>query len=154
MTDKIIKLDLTLTQTYSLYVLDSDRENFISKAEHTINKDLDLNRVKNFINNLTLKDSHVELSFDKEVVNENIKDPIYVIDTPYFPYEARGRFHTFERALSYLKDGGEIARQCWGNNNAGGSLSLTKDGRILTDHGAEYSFSIYDVLATDWVFKD
>lgn len=154
MENKIIKLDLILTQIYSLYVLDSDKENFISNAEHTINKDLDSNKVKDFINDLTLKDSQIELSFDKEIVNEDIRDPVYVIDTPYFPYKASGRFHTFEEALRYFRKGGKISRQSWGNNNAAGYVSLTKDGRSLTDNGVNYYFSVNDVFAIDWIFKD
>lgn len=154
MTDKIIKLDLTLTQTYSLYVLDSDKENIIYNTEKFINQNINLKRTKEFINGLTLEDSSVDLTFDKEINDDVIKDPIYCLFDNSFPFCMKGRFHTFSEALEHLKQGGEIARQCWGNNNATGSLSLSKNGKIISSTGAEYSFSTDSILATDWVFKD
>lgn len=154
MTDKIIKLDLVLTQTYSLYVLDNDEENIIYNTEKFINQNINLKRTKEFINGLTLENSFVDLTFDKEINDDNIRDPIYCLFDNSFPFCMRGKFHTFSEALEHLKQGGKIARQCWGNNNAAGHISLTKDGRVLTDSGAEYCFNTDNVFATDWVFKD
>lgn len=154
MTDKIIKLDLTLTQTYSLYALNNDEENIIYNMEKFLDQNVNLKGTKEFIKNLTLESSSVDLTFDKEIDDDNIKDPIYCLLKNSLPFCLKGRFHTFSEAVEHLKQGGKIARQCWGNNNAAGHLSLTKDGRIISDNGTEHSFSTHSILATDWVFKD
>lgn len=153
MENKIIKLDLTLTQTYSLYALESSRENFIYDTEKFLDHNIDLKSTKEFIKNLTLESSSVDLTFNKEINDDSIRDPIYCLISNSLPYRLRGRFHTFSEALEHLKQGGKISRQFWGNNNAAGHVSLTKDGRALTDNGVSYYFSANDILATDWIFK-